>query len=247
MDRQHRTTPQRNLDLDTSELTGPAGFAGPRLSIIGCPATHEGGHQLRYKVPGMSVWAASPTAVVMCALPTRRGHRSLHRRSTSGSTWRADKRRVTPTRRSGGSRLLLSPRPIGHDALVTDIAADALLNVVGGDTHAVAQVEAVEHERLADVATTLRPLVLTRAALARVLSDVRDGTVSSAQAQRWASFVRRGYAAGTNMSVVRPIEIDYEDESAIVEPLSRLDELGDVLDGTMAVDELGDWIARLST
>jgi len=136
---------------------------------------------------------------------------------------------------------------LGHSGRVSNPIADALLDAVGGDTDAVEQVRAVSHERMADVAGSLSPLVLTRVALARVLSDLRDGLISTEQAQRWASFVRRGNLPCVDAMAVRPIDIGYEDDAAMVDPLSRLDELGDEIDGTMPVDELNDWIARLST
>jgi hypothetical protein len=125
--------------------------------------------------------------------------------------------------------------------------ADALRNAVGGAAQAVEQVGTVVHERIADVALSMSPLVLTRAALTRVMRELRDGVISAEQAQRWASFVRRGYISHASAPAIRPIDIGYEDEAAIVEPLARLDELGDVIDGTMSVDELNDWISRLSS
>jgi hypothetical protein len=129
---------------------------------------------------------------------------------------------------------------------VSNPIADALRDAVGGDTDAIEQVRTVAHERMAEVAGSLPPLVLRRVALTRVLSDLRDGVISTEQAQRWASFVRRGYLPRADATAVRPIDIAYEDEAATVDPLARLDELGDVIDGTMPADELNDWIARLS-
>jgi hypothetical protein len=130
---------------------------------------------------------------------------------------------------------------------VVDPAADALLDALGGDPSAIERAGAAAPERVADVATSLAPLVLTRRSVTRVLTDLRDGLIVPELAQRWASFMRRGYFPRADASGMRPIDIDYEDESAIVEPLSRLDELGDAIDGTMSVAELNDWIVRLST
>ena len=61
--------------------------------------------------------------------------------------------------------------------------------------------------------------------------------------------MRRGYVPGSGTSPSNPIDIEYEDEDedAIVEPLARLDELGDLIDGTMSDDELEDWIVKLSS
>jgi hypothetical protein len=60
--------------------------------------------------------------------------------------------------------------------------------------------------------------------------------------------VRRGYVADPpTTAAIDPIEFEYEDEEAIVDPLARLDELGDLVDGTMPDDELDGWISRLSS
>ena len=50
--------------------------------------------------------------------------------------------------------------------------------------------------------------------------------------QGWASFVRRGHLPGV-AGPIKPIEIDYDlcAEDQIAEIISRLDEIGDVIDG----------------
>lgn len=78
---------------------------------------------------------------------------------------------------------------IGHYSLVADSVASALRNAVGGDSHAIEQIEKVAHTPLAEVGGSLAPLVLTRVALRRVLSDLRDEALSTEPAHRWASFV----------------------------------------------------------
>lgn len=53
-------------------------------------------------------------------------------------------------------------------------------------------------------------------------------------AQQWASFIRRGYFENQPSGRGgKPLEIDYDSayEDAIAEVVSRLDEIGDVVDG----------------
>jgi hypothetical protein len=57
--------------------------------------------------------------------------------------------------------------------------------------------------------------------------------------------MKRGYVRVVD-GPVRAIDIRWDPEDAIVEPLGRLDELGDVIDGTMPDEELDDWISRLA-
>lgn len=51
--------------------------------------------------------------------------------------------------------------------------------------------------------------------------------------------MRRGYVASTASSPVSPIEIEFEDawEDAISEAVSRLDEIGDLIDGEVGTGE----------
>ena len=70
-----------------------------------------------------------------------------------------------------------------------DASAAALRDALSGDARAIEQLDTVPHERLRDVAESQAPLVLARRAVRRVLSDLRDGSISSQQAQRWASLM----------------------------------------------------------
>lgn len=68
---------------------------------------------------------------------------------------------------------------------------------------------------------------------------LQRGEVTGGEAQRWASFVRRGFVAGDGSRLpVTPLLIDYEPEheDAIVEVIGRLDEIGDVIDGEVPDD-----------
>lgn len=82
--------------------------------------------------------------------------------------------------------------------------------------------------------------------MTRVLYSLLGGNISGADAQRWASFVRVGYTAGVK-GPVRALMIDYEEthEDAIAEAISRLDEIGDLIDGTIEGPEIADLIDAL--
>ena len=91
-----------------------------------------------------------------------------------------------------------------------------------------------------------RELVLTKQAVIRVLRDLRAGRVAPRDVQRWASFVRRGFAAPAQGPLV-PLDVDYDPrfEDDIVEAVGRMDEIGDVVDGRLTPDEIDEHLVRL--
>ena len=70
-------------------------------------------------------------------------------------------------------------------------------------------------------------------ALVSVLLGLSQGVFPPELVQSWASFVRRGYQAPSTGGPITPLDIDYEEawENAIVEAVTRLDEVGDIIDG----------------
>jgi cell fate regulator YaaT (PSP1 superfamily) len=91
-------------------------------------------------------------------------------------------------------------------------------------------------------------LVIRLGAVTRVLTELLNRQISSSEAQVWASFIRRGYVS-TNKKPVKTIDISYQQdhEDAIAYAISRLDELGDIVDGTIEDDELRSLIDDLSS
>ncbi len=91
-------------------------------------------------------------------------------------------------------------------------------------------------------------LVLPAAAVGKMLTALRLGQITPDVAQSWASFVRRGYLAGADEQPLQPIDIQYDPaaEEEIVEAVSRLDELGDAIDGAIGSAESEALIRRLS-
>ena len=116
--------------------------------------------------------------------------------------------------------------------------AQAVEKLVGGDLSTGSFVYVQPHDQLLAACQDKR-LVVTRQAAATVLRDLSAGKVTGPEAQAWASFIRHGYVAG-GRGPVRPLPIDYESEfeDAIVEAISRMDEIGDVVDGELDRDEI---------
>ncbi len=58
---------------------------------------------------------------------------------------------------------------------------------------------------------------------------------------------RRGYVAGRDLHAIRPLDIDYEDacEEEIAAAVSRLDEIGDLVDGEVSTGEILDLLQLL--
>jgi len=118
--------------------------------------------------------------------------------------------------------------------------SEVLRQIVAGDVSQLATVRASNHADLVEASRQGPKLQLTKQALAQVLSAWKRGDFSDKEVQEWASFVRRGYAKSSGAQPIRPIDIQYDplSEDVIVEIISRLDELGDTIDGTISEAEL---------
>jgi hypothetical protein len=119
---------------------------------------------------------------------------------------------------------------------MTEVAVRALLvRLVSGDTDALPLLELVSQEELMRSASGTE-LVIRAEAVAKVLRSLSAQSIDAQTAQRWASFVRRGFFERRNSDKgVKPISIDYDDayEGAIAEVISRIDEIGDFIDGNV--------------
>lgn len=121
----------------------------------------------------------------------------------------------------------------------------ALLDLLVGDIYSLDAVVRARHESLFAVGSS-EELVLRRSAVQRVVEGMRARALAPADVQKWASFVKRGYVALGSQEP--PLDIEYEDawDEVISDVVSRLDEIGDVIDGVIEDDELDDMIRRLS-
>lgn len=125
---------------------------------------------------------------------------------------------------------------------------DALAQVLSGDPSALPLITPIALAALREAATALRsPLVVTRIAAVSVLQGLNEATYSPEQVQCWASFVRRGYVPSPAEGPIRPLDIAYEEawEEAIAAAVSRLDEIGDVVDGEVRRGEVLDLLQLL--
>ncbi len=102
---------------------------------------------------------------------------------------------------------------------------------VDGHAGAWPSLFAASHDELLTAAEGLS-LRVTATSVRRVLSAMQSETISPADAQAWASFVRRGYVEA-RQGPVRPVAVEYDSasEAEIVEVVGRLDEIGDLVDG----------------
>jgi hypothetical protein len=124
----------------------------------------------------------------------------------------------------------------------------AIAGIVAGDLNCLAVVLSASHRALSDAAAKLPPLLVSRSTLTKVLEDWHRGLFSAQDIQKWASFVRRGYVSGGAFGATRPIPIEYdaEDEALIVDIISRLDEIGDQIDGHIDAREVEEMLRALS-
>ena len=116
-----------------------------------------------------------------------------------------------------------------------------LMRVVEGDLSYLDQLLGYPHATIEQAFHQAEQLFLTRAAVLNVLTGLKEGTLDPKTVQQWASLMRRGYVGrATEGQPVRPVEIEYEPEfeGPISEVLSRLDELGDIIDGEIDQNEL---------
>lgn len=127
--------------------------------------------------------------------------------------------------------------------------AGLLGRALGGDLEAVALMSHLDHADLLEAqAAAGQPLVVTRDAAVAVLRGLLDHRFAPAVVQPWASFIRRGYIARPAAGLpIQPLEIEFDEtcEDAISEVVSRLDEIGDVVDGEVTSSEILDFLQLL--
>jgi hypothetical protein len=129
-----------------------------------------------------------------------------------------------------------------------------LSDVVQGNLEAFPRLLKQQHSALSECRSNLAELVLTAAAVRKVLLALERNQVSPNLVQQWASFVRRGYIANADFipdvssQPVKPIEIDYEPsvEDQIADVISRLDQIGDVIDGEVTDNDVREMLDELA-
>jgi hypothetical protein len=127
------------------------------------------------------------------------------------------------------------------------IAEDDLVRIISGDVERIHLLTSqADVMRLASQIPKGQR-TLTADTVKRVLIALLQRRISPEQAQRWASFVRWGLIPTAEMKV-NAIEIPKQEdcEDKIVDSLARLDELGDIIDGSIDDAELRELIEDLS-
>jgi hypothetical protein len=127
------------------------------------------------------------------------------------------------------------------DPKQTDEVARTLDEVLGGNPSGLVRLAELEPAGLREIALARGShLVVSRKAAIAVLTGFQVGSISPEQAQAWASFVSMGFIANRVREPVRPLDIDFEDawEDAISATVSRLDEIGDLVDGVVDAGEV---------
>src|SRR5437764_256043 len=84
----------------------------------------------------------------------------------------------------------------GDLAVSPPIPSSDLLHAVEGNLSAFAAIASQSQQTIRQLRAAHGDLVLTCDAVRKVLEDLQAGRITPEKAQRWASFVRRGYVAG---------------------------------------------------
>ena len=121
-----------------------------------------------------------------------------------------------------------------------------LYEAVSGNLKAFSRIKGQSLATLQQIPKELSALVVTPKAVRAVLLALQQQQVPPYLVQQWASFVRRGYFAnpdgqpGPATQPIAPIDIEYDlsFEDQIAEIISRLDEIGDLIDGEVTDAEI---------
>ncbi len=134
---------------------------------------------------------------------------------------------------------------------MTDLTTVARLleQLVAGDLSELNQLLLSSHATMEQARGEIGDLLLTRRAVLRVLAGLEAGTFDPQKVQQWASLMRRGYVpvAVPEGLPVRALDIEWEEEfeEQIAYVISRLDELGDIVDGKIDENEMTELILML--
>lgn len=128
------------------------------------------------------------------------------------------------------------------------LLASSLAEVIKGQLGSMSDVVSAAHTEVLAAADAIgSPLVVSRTAAISVIRGLLDGIYSPETVQSWASFVSAGFVANRSPGPIRPVEIDFEEawEDAISAAVSRLDEIGDMVDGEVSRGEALDLLQLL--
>lgn len=123
-----------------------------------------------------------------------------------------------------------------------------LQKAIEGDLSAFDKLNKPTNHKLIASKETSHKLTLKTKAVTLILRELLEDRVNPILVQEWASFIKRGYFPNANTSPIRAIDIEYDPvcEDKIAEVIARLDEIGDLIDGTIAKDEIALMLASMS-
>ncbi|MEO1303246.1 MAG: hypothetical protein AAFV36_08725 [Myxococcota bacterium] len=121
-----------------------------------------------------------------------------------------------------------------------------LAEIVRGNARRLVAVSRTSPSKLSTSSMSVE-FVLGPAAIMRVIQEWLRDDLDDWCVQRWASFVRRGYLETNEQVACAPIKIEFaaEHEDTISAIITRLDELGDSIDGVVTDAEKRDMVATL--
>lgn len=133
-------------------------------------------------------------------------------------------------------------------SMANRLTPDALANAIRGDFEAFSLVQQAPHVDIQESRKHLADLTVTRLVLRAVLIALEHHRVPPCQVQQWALFVRRGYVSDPAGGPAKPVDIACEaaHKEQIVEVVSRLDEIGDMIGREISNGEVTDMIRHLS-
>lgn len=126
----------------------------------------------------------------------------------------------------------------------------AVQRAISGDVAALATVSEARRQQVFEEAGDAK-LVVGRESVGHVLRSLGHGEIDGEQARRWALFVWGGFVPvpgsdDREPAKSLPIEWDPEYEEAIAEIISRLEQIGDIIDGDIPTEaEINEYLVSL--
>ncbi len=122
--------------------------------------------------------------------------------------------------------------------------AKSFLEFVKGKIDEASKLKNLDHEVLEGLYAENSPITIDKDDVKSVLIQLKNKDALEEDVQLWACFLRWGNFPSDNRKPIFPIDIEYklEDEDWIVEVVSRLDELGDLIDGTISEKEINKYL-----
>lgn len=123
-----------------------------------------------------------------------------------------------------------------------------LLQALQGDIKLFKKIFSKPHESIYYLAKDLPTIIVTGSAVKNVLEKLRDREFSPEIINLWASFLFHGVCGKIGSEFMEEIDVEYECKYAdeISEAISRLEDLGDLIDGTISNQEVTSLINSFS-